>query len=226
MYGCESRTIKKAELQRINVFKLWFWGRLLEAPWTTRRWNQSILKEISPEYSLEEFMLKLNLQYFDHLMQKVNSLEKTLIPGKIEGRRRGQQRMRWLGGIIDSMDMSLSQFQETVKDREVWHAAVHGVVKSWTGLSDWTSSTTWAGETWGNLRRKITAMMQPLDCSQSLWWILRMNTGLQAPHRWGTCQGNNINKPWLLHLPIPRKSLNFLCCLLGLKLNISTLQVK
>ena len=141
-------------------------------------------------------------------------------------RKRGQQRMRWLGGIIDSMDMSLSQLQETVKDREVWHAAVHGVVKNWTGLSDWTSSTTWAGETWGNLRRKITAIMQPLDCSQSLWWILRMNTGLQAPNRWGTCQGNNINKPWLLHLPIHRKSLNSLCCLLGLELNISTLQVK
>ena len=133
MYGCKSWTIKKAEHQRIDAFDLWCWRRLLRVPWTAGRSNQSILKEISPEYSLEGLMLKLKLQYFGHLMGRTDSLEKTLMLGKMEGRRRrGRQRMRRLDGIMDSMNMSLSKFQETVKDREAWHAAVHGFAKSQT----------------------------------------------------------------------------------------------
>ena len=165
IYGCESWTVKKAEHRRIDAFELWCWRRLFRGPWTARRSNQSILKEINPDCSLEGLMmLKLKLQYFGHLMRRADSFEKTLMLGKIEGRRRrGWERMRWLDDIIDSIDMSLNKFQEVVKDREAWPAAVQRITKTWTQLCNWTGTMISISLNKRQYSRKMTTLIRSLQ---------------------------------------------------------------
>ena len=210
-YGYESWTTEKAERWRIDAFELWYWRRLLSVPWTARRSNQSILKEVNPEHSLEGLMLNLKLQYFGHLMRKVDSLEKTLMMGKIEGnRKRGWQRKRLLDSITDSMDSSLSKLREIVKDSKAWCAAVHGVSESQTRLSDWTTTQPQMSLGLGKVRFRAYMIYGCLSfCVCVCVWLVSLSDQLEPAHRqlWPcTCQSYNQKQRNSLHLQLLRKS--------------------